>query len=244
VEPHASLGDLSRKRPSLSGLGDLLPRYLSVETEGLSAIPRRGPAVLLANHSGLPPLDALLALTALQPRRGPHPLVAFVERSPLERLMRPFFPSCELRSGGPDEAMAELERGSAVLLFPEGATGLRKTIWSYRRLGPFGRGGAVRLALRAGAPIVPVAILGGEHAFPVLAQIPVLARWLGVPSFPITPLFPWLGPAGLLPLPSSWLVRAGEPLPTERHAPDAGDDDLALDELLGELRRRLQLMLA
>ena len=91
-------------------------------------------------------------------------------------------------------------------MFPEGEKGMGK-LWKDRyRLQRFGRGGFVKLALRTGAPIIPVAVVGAEEAAPMLGKVTWFAKNIGIPWIPVTPTFPWLGPAGLLPLPSKWFV--------------------------------------
>jgi 1-acyl-sn-glycerol-3-phosphate acyltransferase len=80
------------------------------------------------------------------------------------------------------------------------------------RLSRFGRGGFVRLARQANVPIIPVAIVGAEEIHPVLGKITSLAEPLGIPYIPITPTFPLLGPLGLLPVPTKWTIRFGEPI--------------------------------
>ena len=88
-----------------------------------------------------------------------------------------------------------------MVAFPEGVKGAAKTFRDRYRLQRFGRGGAVRLALEADVPIVPVAIVGAEEAHPILFKVETPARALGLPFLPVTPTFPWLGPLGALPLP-------------------------------------------
>jgi 1-acyl-sn-glycerol-3-phosphate acyltransferase len=99
-----------------------------------------------------------------------------------------------------------------VLVFPEGAKGAGKPYSQRYRLRRFGRGGFVEMALRTGSPIIPISIVGSEEIHPNLAEIPALAKLLGLPYAPVTPTFPWLGPAGLIPLPSSWIIEFHPPL--------------------------------
>jgi len=78
----------------------------------------------------------------------------------------------------------------------------------------------------------------------MLAKITWLARLLGLPHLPVTPLFPLLGPAGLLPLPSKWLVRFGEPIDLGAQA-GAGDaeDRLLVARLADSVRTKVQDMI-
>ena len=112
----------------------------------------------------------------------------------------PWISTAIRRLGGvvasPYNALRLLEQDELVAVFPEGAKGTGKPFSDRYRLQRFGRGGFVELALRTGAPIVPVAVVGSEEIYPKLADVPVLARLIGAPFFPVTPTFPWLGPLG------------------------------------------------
>ena len=107
-----------------------------------------------------------------------------------------------------------LRAGELVGVFPEGFKGIGKLYTERYKLQRFGRGGFVSAALRTGTPIIPVAIVGAEEIYPMLADIKPLARLLGLPYFPVTPTFPWLGPLGVVPLPSKWLIEFCPPIPT------------------------------
>jgi 1-acyl-sn-glycerol-3-phosphate acyltransferase len=74
----------------------------------------------------------------------------------------------------------------------------------------------------------------------VLADVKPLARLLGVPYFPVTPTFPWLGPLGLVPLPSKWHIEFGEPIPTDAYGPNAVDDPMLVFELTDRVRETIQ----
>ena len=114
---------------------------------------------------------------------------------------------------------------------------------SYRdryRIQRLGRGGFVQVALRTGAPIIPVAVVGSEEIHPVIADLQPLARLFGLPTLPITPTFPWLGLGGLLPLPSKWFIAFGKPLEVKRHGPDAAGDARLVLELSEQVREWIQ----
>jgi 1-acyl-sn-glycerol-3-phosphate acyltransferase len=125
-------------------------------------------------------------------------------------------------------------------VWPEGFKGIGKPFSQRYRLQRFGRGGFVSAALRAGVPIIPTAIVGAEEIYPILGNVPVLARLLGLPYFPLTPTFPWLGPLGLVPLPSKWLIHFDEPIPTDGYPPGAADDPMVVFELTDLVRERIQ----
>jgi 1-acyl-sn-glycerol-3-phosphate acyltransferase len=123
-----------------------------------------------------------------------------------------------------DDARRLLDSDELVLVFPEGTKGTGKP-WSDRyRLRRFGRGGYVEVALRTGSPIIPISIVGSEELHPNLAEIPAVAKLLGVPYAPITPTFPWLGAAGLIPLPSSWIIEFHQPVQLSAEERDAAED--------------------
>jgi 1-acyl-sn-glycerol-3-phosphate acyltransferase len=140
----------------------------------------------------------------------------------------------------PYNALRLLEQDQLVAVFPEGVKGTGKPFAERYRLQRFGRGGFVEIALRAGAPIVPVAVVGSEEIYPKLGEVPALARALGAPFFPVTPTFPWLGPLGVVPLPSKWRIEFCEPIATAHHGPDAASDRGLVLELTDQVRETVQ----
>jgi 1-acyl-sn-glycerol-3-phosphate acyltransferase len=136
-----------------------------------------------------------------------------------------------------------LAGGQLLGVFPEGFKGVGKGFRNRYRLQRFGRGGFIELALRAKCPIVPVAIVGSEETYPMIHDARTLARLFGFPYFPVTPFFPWLGPLGLIPLPSKWVVEFLEPIPTDGYADDAWQDPLTVFELTDRVRDDIQQQL-
>src|SRR5690606_37594636 len=104
----------------------------------------------------------------------------------------------------------------------------------------FGRGGYVKLALRTRTPIVPAGIVGSDEAYPLLFKSGRLAKLAGLPFVPITPTFPWLGPLGLVPLPSCWAIVFGEPIDLSEHGPEAASDAVLVNRLNDDVRARVQ----
>jgi 1-acyl-sn-glycerol-3-phosphate acyltransferase len=137
-------------------------------------------------------------------------------------------------------ALALCKSGQLVGVFPEGLRGVGKLYRERYRLTHFGRGGFVRLARTANVPIIPVAIVGAEETHPVLARLTRLARPLGLPYIPITPTFPLLGPLGLLPVPTKWSIKIGEPMVFPPSA-DAKNETLEIAEIV---RSKLDQMIA
>ncbi len=140
----------------------------------------------------------------------------------------------------PDNAVTLLERDELVGVFPEGVKGAAKLYRERYRVRRFGRGGFVQVALRTGAPIIPVAVVGAEEVHPVVFEVPALARLVGLPTLPITPTFPLLGGLGLLPLPSKWFIAFGPPIETASLGPDAASDPRLVLEVSEEVRGWIQ----
>jgi len=131
----------------------------------------------------------------------------------------------------PENALRLLDELRPVIVFPEGIHGLGKPFAQRYQLKRFGRGGFVKLALRTGAPIVPVAIVGAEETAPLLGKIP--AGFLGIPYLPVTPP----------PLPARWMIRFGEPIGMGELPPEAADDMSQVQRLTERTRESIQGML-
>jgi 1-acyl-sn-glycerol-3-phosphate acyltransferase len=220
----------------------LYDRWWRITATGAENVPATGRVLLVANHAGVLPWDAAMTATAL--RRGGARAPRFLVLDWAFDL--PWVSVAIRRNGGvpasPHNAMRLLRQDHAVMVFPEGAKGVGKPYAERYRLQRFGRGGFVELALRTGAPIVPVAIVGSEEIYPKLGELPGVARLLGAPYFPVTPTFPLLGPFGAIPLPSRWRIAFGAPLDFGGLGPDAADDRGTVLELAEEVRERIQAM--
>jgi 1-acyl-sn-glycerol-3-phosphate acyltransferase len=127
-----------------------------------------------------------------------------------------------------------------VLVFPEGRKGSEKLYKDRYRLRRFGRGGFVEAAMRAGAPIVPIAVLGAEEAMPTFAQIGVLQRLTRLIYFPVTPLFPHFGLLGAAYLPAKFRIRFLEPIPTDQWGERPYDDKGLVQTVAEDVRARIQ----
>jgi 1-acyl-sn-glycerol-3-phosphate acyltransferase len=223
----------------------LYTRWFRVETTGLEHVPGQGAALLVGNHAGTLPFDSAMIVHAVRrdhpSRRDVRPLVEDAV------FHLPWLGPLINRIGGvradPENAERLLARGELVAVFPEGVKGMGK-LWRDRyRLQRFGRGGFVKLALRTGTPIVPVAVVGAEEALPMIGKITWFTRSIGLPYVPVTPTFPWLGPLGLLPLPSKWHLEFGAPIELARqYGPEAADDRLLVNRLADTIRSQIQQM--
>jgi 1-acyl-sn-glycerol-3-phosphate acyltransferase len=227
---------------------DLVFRYWwRVDVVQPERVPARGPVVLVANHGGtLLPYDALMVATALRLahplRRRARPLVEnFLYNAPH---LGTFLARIGAVRADRANARRLLADGAAVIVFPEGERGLGKPYRDRYRLERFGRGGFIRLCLETGAALVPVAVIGAEEVHPLIARVVTPGRLLGLPYLPITPTFPWLGLLGLVPLPTKWTIRFGEPIDLAGVHDAADPEDPALvGRLREEVRQRIQRML-
>ena len=216
-------------------------RWWRVKATGVHHVPAHGRALLVANHAGIVPWDATMMSIAIQRE---HPLPRYARFLVLNWAFDLPWISMIRKVGGvvasPYNAMRLLEQDELVAVFPEGVKGAGKPFSERYRLQRFGRGGFVELALRAGAPMIPVAVVGSEEIYPKVGELPLLARLLGAPYFPVTPTFPALGPFGVIPLPSKWRIEFCEPIDTSQYGPGAADDRGLVFELSERVRDTIQ----
>jgi len=225
-------------------LRPLYRKWFRVEVSGVDNLPAVGPALVVANHSGTIPVDSLMLSLAVHDEHPAHRHLRLLGADLVFRM--PILSELARKAGGTLACNPDAERlmtgGELVGVFPEGFKGIGKPYWRRYHLQRFGRGGFVSAALHTGTPIVPVSIVGAEEIYPILGNIKPLARLLGTPYFPVTPLFPWLGPLGLIPLPSKWLIEFGAPIPTA-HLTDQADDPVVVFNLADEVRSTIQEIL-
>ncbi|WP_370290575.1 1-acyl-sn-glycerol-3-phosphate acyltransferase [Nocardioides sp.] len=218
----------------------LAQKWFRIEVRGIENIPTTGGALVVSNHSGTIPLDGVMTMVSIHDHTGRHlrPLGAdLVFRLPMIGALA--------RKGGATLACSEdaermLRGGELVGVWPEGFKGIGKPFSERYKLQRFGRGGFVSAALRTGVPIVPLSVVGAEEIYPLVGNIPSLARLLGVPYIPITPFFPLLGPLGLVPLPSKWLLEFGEPIRTDEYDAGAADDPMLVFDVTDQVRETIQ----
>lgn len=226
----------------LSLIRPFYENYFRVEVKGIENIPSDGGALVVANHSGTLPLDGLMMQVAV---RDNHPADRNLRLLAADLVFMLPVVNELARKAGHTLACAEdaerlLQRGEVVGVMPEGFKGLGKPFGDRYKLQRFGRGGFVSTALSAGVPIVPCSIVGAEEIYPMVGNSRTLARLLGVPYFPITPTFPWLGPLGLLPLPTKWTIQFGAPIQTDGYPPEAAEDPMLMFNLTDQVREQIQ----
>jgi len=220
----------------------LWTKYFRVELKGLGNVPATGPALLVANHSGGLPYDGMLLMYGIRRNHPQHRSVraliaTFAFRS---RVAAPVVTRYGCVRASMENGARLLSKGELVAAFPEGLRGVGKLYRERYRLTRFGRGGFARLAAETGVPILPVAIVGAEEIHPVIGKLHSLARPLGIPYIPITPTFPFLGPLGLLPLPTKWKIEIGTPIAP----PDASTGEKGVLEVAETVRGRIDAMIS
>jgi 1-acyl-sn-glycerol-3-phosphate acyltransferase len=223
----------------------LYDRYFRVQTLGIDRVPSTGAALMVGNHSGTVPLDAIMIQYAVATEHPQKRVVRNVAANLPFRM--PFIGPLARKSGNAvacdEDAYELLRRGELVGVFPEGYKGVGKG-WKERyKLQRFGRGGFIEIALRTRTPIIPIAVVGAEEAYPMIGNARLLAKALGYPYFPITPTFPLLGPLGALPLPSKWIIEFGDPVPMDDYPDDAAEDAMLVFDLADRVRDTIQQML-
>jgi 1-acyl-sn-glycerol-3-phosphate acyltransferase len=218
----------------------LADSWFRVEVRGAENLPTDGSALLVSNHAGTLPIDGMILHTVVYDEIGRH-----VRMLGADLIFKtPFSADLARKTGTTLACQEDAERllvaNQLVAVFPEGFKGLGKPYADRYKLQRFGRGGFVSAALRAQVPIIPTAIVGSEEIYPLIAKAPGLARMLGLPYFPITPLFPWLGPLGLIPLPSKWIIEFGEAITTDELGSGAADDPMIVFNITDQVRETIQ----
>ncbi len=228
------------ERLLLASLRPLAQKWFRIETRGLENLPAAGGALVVSNHSGTLPVDVLMTMLTIHDETG-----RFLRPLGADLVFRLPMVSSLARKGGAtlacnEDAERMLASDELVGVWPEGFKGIGKPFSDRYKLQRFGRGGFVAAALRTGVPIVPLSVVGAEEIFPLIGNVPALARLLGIPYVPITPLWPWLGPLGVIPLPSKWLMEFGEPIRTDEYEPSAADDPMLVFNVTDQVRETIQ----
>jgi 1-acyl-sn-glycerol-3-phosphate acyltransferase len=221
----------------------LYRRWFRTEVTGVQHLPADSGALIVGNHAGgLWALDGVMTATAVHDETPNHRFLRMLAADLV--FTTPVLGQLARKTGSTLACNPDAERllgsGELVGVWPEGFKGIGKPFSERYKLQRFGRGGFVSAALRTGAPIIPTAIVGSEEIHPMLGNAKTLARVLGLPHFPLTPTFPWLGPLGLIPLPSKWYIEFGEPIETSGYGPDAAEDPMLVFELTDRVREQIQ----
>jgi 1-acyl-sn-glycerol-3-phosphate acyltransferase len=223
-------------------LRPLYKSWFRVEVRGIENIPSSGGALIVANHSGTIALDSLMTQVAVHDE---HPSHRYLRMLGADLVFRtPIVGAVARKSGCTLAANPDAERllasGELVGVWPEGFKGVGKPFSERYKLQRFGRGGFVAAALRTGVPIVPCSIVGAEEVYPMLGNLKTIARLIGAPYIPVTPTFPLLGPLGLVPLPSKWIIEFGAPVETAVLGSQSADDPMVVFDLTDRVRETIQ----
>jgi len=212
----------------------LYRNWFRVRMRGLANVPGSGAALVVANHAGVLPFDMIMVQAGLFYEHPQHRNLRLLGADLVYEV--PLIAALARKSGhtlaSPSEAARLLAAGELVGVCPEGFKGTGKPFSERYKLRRFVRGGFAVSAIRAGVPIIPCAIVGAEEIYPMIGNAEGLARLLGLPYFPLTPLFPWFGLLGMIPLPSDWIIEFGEPVPAGDYGPAAASDPVAVGELI------------
>ncbi len=207
--------------------------YFRVKVDGMEHVPD-GRALLISNHSGQLPFDAaMIATSLLIERRPPRVARSMVEKwVPTLPFVSTFMSRCGQVVGTPANARALLQQGEAILVFPEGARGISKTIDRAYQLEEFGTG-FMRLALETDTPIIPIGVVGAEEQIPSIYNARNIAKLFGMPALPISPTL-------VVPLPVKYRIYFGEPL---RFEGDPDDEDRVIRAKVQQVMGRVEDLL-
>lgn len=224
-----SLGD--------AAVGPLYEKYFRVKSNDAHHVPTTGPAIIAANHSGTLPFDGMMlgldVLRNTDPPRMPRAVADyFVSSLPF---ISTFFSRCGVVSGSRGNVRRLLESGELLVLFPEGTPGISKNFSERYQLQTW-RQGHCEMAVRYGAPVVPVGIVGAEEQMPQIARIPTGKLGLSVPFIPV--------PATPLPLPVRYHIYYGEALRFDQEfTPEQADDPEVVQECAARVKASVQQLL-
>jgi 1-acyl-sn-glycerol-3-phosphate acyltransferase len=224
----------------MATLRPIAQKWFRIEVRGAENIPTDGGALVVSNHSGTIPMDALMTMVTVRDHSD-----RYLRALGADLVFKLPFVSTMARKGGAtlacnEDAERMLAGGELVGVWPEGFKGIGKPYSQRYKLQRFGRGGFVSAALRTQVPIIPLSVVGAEEIYPLVGNVPALARLLGVPYIPITPFFPLLGPLGMVPLPSKWLLEFGEPIRTDEYDEHAAEDPMLVFNVTDQVRETIQ----
>jgi 1-acyl-sn-glycerol-3-phosphate acyltransferase len=223
-------------------LRPLYRKWFRVEVRGIENVPAQGGGLVVANHSGTIAMDSLMTQVAVHDE---HPAQRHLRMLGADLVFStPVVGEMARKSGSTLAANPDAERllsgGELCGVWPEGFKGVGKPFSERYKLQRFGRGGFVSAALRTGVPIIPCSIVGAEEIYPMIGNLKTVARLVGAPYAPVTPTWPLLGPLGLIPLPSKWIIQFGSPVETSDLGPAAADDPMLVFDLTDQVRETIQ----
>ena len=224
----------------LFSLGKRIFEYFHPEITGIEHLPA-GRVLVVPNHAGQLPFDGVVVAQAMLLRGQPPRMArAMAERFfPTVPIVNEAFSRAGVVVGDPVNCKNLLLDDQAILVFPEGARGSGKVFQDRYKLVRFGRG-FMRLALQTHSPVVPVSVVGSEESIISIYDWKGLAKLLGAPYIPISPLLPLLGPLAYFPLPTRFYVDFGEPIWFDG---PFDDEDAEIDKKVDVVQDKVQSMI-
>jgi 1-acyl-sn-glycerol-3-phosphate acyltransferase len=220
-------------------------KYFRVEVSGIDNVPEEGRGMLVANHSGQIPWDGTMIGNAMLNEHSAGRLIRALYASWFPKL--PVLSSFLVKMGqtlaNEENGIRLLEQEELVLVFPEGIKGISKLYKDRYKLARFGRGGFIRMALKTGAPIIPVSVVGAEETYITLRHARFISKLIGYPFFPISLRFPWFGLLGLIPLPTKWYIDFGTPIQIDHYDQESASDLILISQLTNQVRNIIQNMI-
>jgi len=215
-----------------------------VEVFNNENIPKNGSALVIANHGGVLPIDAAHIGTSILMETDPPRLVRTLVERFLPKLpyVYSFMTKVGQIVGTYENAEIILDSGELLQIFPEGSKGASKPYYKYYELEEFNVG-FMELAIKKKVPIIPVGVVGSMEQTLVLFDFKTLAKKLNMPSFPITPFFPILGPLGMIPLPSKYRIVFGKPLYFDKYNEDILEDIEATKNLVNQVKDEIKSLI-
>ena len=216
-----------------------------VEIFGIDNVPSTGAAIIVPNHSGVIPLDAaFIATSIILEHKTPRLVRTLVERFlPTLPFIYTFLSRVGQTVGTYENAEIILDEGELLQIFPEGAAGATKSFTKYYALEDFNVG-FIELAIKKGIPVIPTGVTGSLEQAPVLFNIKPLGKLLRMPSFPVTPFWPLLGPFGAITLPSKYRIIFGRPIYFDQYTEEDLNDTELVKELVEKVKKEVEKMIS
>ncbi|EKV02233.1 1-acyl-sn-glycerol-3-phosphate acyltransferase [Leptolyngbya sp. PCC 7375] len=253
---------LSERDPQV--IASLMPKwewfynhYFRTRTDGWHHVPKQ--ALFVGSHNGgLAAPDLLMMMVDWFRRFGyERPMYGLMHAKiwQVNPDLAKLASQCGAVPAQPKFAIAALQRGASVLVFPGGAQDVFRPHRERHQIQLMGRTGFIKLALRERVPIVPVISTGAHDTFIVLENCYEQAKWLNQQGllpwfqdidpevFPIYLGLPWglaLGPLPHIPWPNQIQTRVCPPIMFERTGRAAAQDKAYVQECYGQIVDQMQ----
>jgi 1-acyl-sn-glycerol-3-phosphate acyltransferase len=190
-----------------------------VQFTGLETLPKEGPCLIVGNSNGLIPWPAFMLMYALMSQDNPRRLTIVADMDWIEdERVHSYLLQLGFVPWSSTNLKYLFSKGEVVAIFPECLPASSKPFSERYRVREFDW---TRLlpAIEEGTAIYPMATIGCDEASPTLVNLDSLAKFLGIPAYPVTPFFPWFPfPANLATLPVKWKMSVLKPTAYEAHS--------------------------